>query len=35
MKPYEKPEANIVVFQSQDVLTLSEENDNIGGAIWE
>lgn len=35
MKPYEKPEANIVVFQSQDVLTLSEENDNMGGAIWE
>ena len=35
MKPYEKPEATIVIFQSQDVLTFSEENDNIGGAIWE
>ena len=34
MKSYEKPEATIVIFQSQDVLTLSEENDNMGGAIW-
>jgi hypothetical protein len=34
MKPYEKPEATIVVFQSQDVLPLTQENDNMGGAIW-
>ena len=34
MKPYEQVQATVVFFTQQDVLVASEENDNLGGAIW-
>ena len=33
MSAYQEPTIGITLFEMQDVITTSE-NDNIGGAIW-